>query len=1420
MLYTPKYRLTLYAPKTVANPDETAVLVPRAGSAHADPFVVTTADGVAGARPYLDFPSARQASIDPVSKKRTIGSITVRILDARTADGDNLERWVTAFLGDARGANQLGGAKARVESWDEAVGAWVPWFTGRVSSAQLHGAQWFELGVKDRSADLNVAVFVGAPHTAAAAYAHRAQLLPLGLLEPYGDFAVTTPIKGVVEAHDAGRRGFVIRVNRGEGDQRRLIATQRLATLDEVEGGLRAKVTPSAAAGTWRANCVLFGSLRPEVIFCYGDAENAATPLPPIGTAVECVIYDPTTEISAEVPLVVRDVHPVTYLRLLAAGYFGRLRDDGAVRWSIPIDGRPPETNSFALLEADATFAPHRAIVTKASTLAVEFEAVCREHNLAYDFNAAGELELIDLRRRMGAIATTLTDADRVLEAGLPKWAYDEDASLPVVSASYVAERRIRDDELPALPGRQGQTAYPAIPPIRIETTEAVAAVVVHQGAAAAGTKPREERIVARGLRFRASEPGAHPFFGHEMRDGRRREEVLRRYLETLVTDVQAPFARGAAYLDVVGRLSSANVALVRVGSYVVLDVDVVPDPATNLRGGPRLGLCVSRSQDRLQVKLRFLDAGESAVAVAPVVATPTLPAGEANAIDVGVALNVAGNPARVDVAITSAAVGVRPAEADPAWVRAGGLEATGTLRVPNLPAQRRAWVRARSEPQAGDRLMIASGWVHPAGAGYVDLTAIAPPSALVVVSDSCDETALSWANGVANLPVEVLLAEGGAPATWELAHRVAVLPPGSIRYPLGLNRPLVAGAAYTVAVRHVDDHGGTSAVDAEAFVAGADGVLSPPAFEVGFTGSISQKGMPAMDGTFGLAVVGIVRPGFVEFEVAVETAPGSGAYGAYALLDRQAAVQGAWTIGAGVAPNDGLRRRLRARSTRDGAIASAYTDEITVTPWTARALPAFPSTPICRVRRLEPAPASDAPTLVRVQVDYIDPTGDAGQVKLKTLSANAAVNSGPAVGTAVASGEIWKLERPARGLGQGEAVFEGTGQSGKVETTFPLFEQGVIPRLEVKAIPGSSSYTIAWAGLGVELSIDGAAYAVPPASPFVVSRNPAGGAFKELTFRSTVGADWITNSVNVPPIDADTVTPSLEVVAGASTATAQPFTVYAEHPVTGEGLTAEVTLARCTAVIGGVVYGPDVTVVVASGTLITVNRPAFNSPPASVRFLCVLAGGGKEDIARAIHNQDKTSFGPSLDLDVTPGTTSYAIGYAATGAVEYRIDAGAWATPPSNPFTVSRNAPGGADKVVQLRATLDDQTVPATVTVPAQPAVGGGGSDPAPFAKRLYLRIHSEALDQLEALFTVGGTYDHWHVVWRRQGTVDTWTEVAAFNAYFDIGPPTDIDSAYSRVVVIEAFIEFHASHAGGANTVLGVSATVTLPVPAGPDY
>ena len=152
----------------------------------------------------------------------------------------------------------------------------------------------------------------------------------------------------------------------------------------------------------------------------------------------------------------------------------------------------------------------------------------------------------------------------------------------------------------------------------------------------------------------------------------------------------------------------------------------------------------------------------------------------------------------------------------------------------------------------------------------------------------------------------------------------------------------LTAGASYVWGIQEFlagpVPFPGTMATDS--FTTGASvPTLAPPTLPVAFVGRRDPtSGQTIIDGTFGLNVLAAKVPENIQFEVAVETSVGSNTPGAYSVLAAPLAAQFGFTTATGLAPNDGLRRYLRAKATWPGYTDSAYTAVQSVFPWVASA--------------------------------------------------------------------------------------------------------------------------------------------------------------------------------------------------------------------------------------------------------------------------------------------------------------------------------------------------------------------------------------------------------------------------------------------------------------------------------------------------
>lgn len=926
------------------------------------------ADGGANWRPYLSGgPRGRGSEIEPFEKHTDTGERVWRIMDKRTGTS-NLQRWLSAYVGDDKGGNQLLGCLWIVEQSLDNGGLWERFATDRVAAVRRsRGSKvWMDLYVRDRADDLDAPIFVGPPHASASAYAHQAQVLPIGLLKPYGDFPVVEPLRATVTLSDAVNKRFVLRVDRNQPNLTRTLFTKGLHELDaslagKKDGGFnRGRLWVRPIAGAWTEyDYALSLSISDRVRYTtsvaetYGRAKQGTATAPPaLSSTVEFYIESMINEASEQLPVLINDVHPVTLLKHICNGYFGKLKGDGSVTWSVPTDSGLPGS-TFDALELDDSLPKVRFVITEKAELREWVEENLLPLGIVWALDEYGRVILADMRRKsLVAPVAEITDADLVAGPDSVDWETKKDEAVSAVTLTYYGERHIPDEELPApfaaLERDRDQSRpfgsvianLPDIATVRIEEAKDYPVKVTDLGARAADVGGEEIELDMPGLRFRLGASSSDS----EKLNGAPKQEQLERHVTGIASDLRSPFALGRTFYELVCRRASLNAAVVRVGKTVTLTISAIPDPATNVRGGSRLALCLSRVEDGPAIVFRLLDWGASTIAVAPVIGTPVADAVQpATALDVEVTVNASSERARVDYAITDTSVAVRPVDTSALWRFGLEVGQSQTVELKDLPASgRRVWVRTRSDPAAGEGFKLPSSWAYPAGVGYVDLTVLNPPTGLNLASPNGDAITATWAVGNADALVELFIKAGAVAPTGLESERVCTpLNPGSVKFEIV--GETVAATQYTVGVRHTDRIGNVSAMASATIVAGAAAQLTAP---------LNPDAFSFRDnGRYGMVVMATALPSDIEFEEAVETGVGTDVYGGFAVVKRQGALADEYTMLILVAPNDRLRRKLKARSVRDGATASEYTAEVLVLPWSHDPIVPLPSVSVAATR-------------------------------------------------------------------------------------------------------------------------------------------------------------------------------------------------------------------------------------------------------------------------------------------------------------------------------------------------------------------------------------------------------------------------------------------------------------------------------------
>lgn len=820
------YRCTVYQPR----PNEGSILAPAAGAAHSDDFKVATATGVSGFQPYMDIPRGRRGNINPITKKTDTGQLAIRILDARvTAGGTNLTRWVTAFHGDAEGRNRWNGLKVFVEESTDAGSSWSSFFTGRIEGVDLQERLWFQLVVRDNADDLDMDIFTSLPHGSATGPIPTC-LIPNGLVEAYGDFqtipyfstkynVVTGAGRGIFTILDNdSRRLYAYVTSAWPGTYRdggRLVLPGQLPEHGGVKGiWVWCRIDSGGGARDGESGYMLWtGETESGGIF---EALNAGggkyrvwrimtIELPsthseyfvrPPDNAYCSVYVMNNAAPTKELPLLINDVHPCQLWADMLDGYYSMLD---------PTTGSPLRTvayNSTAMsaLIADATIPDGRFIIDKKGKANKWSEDhICKVYNLGYYFNADGELVPLDLRlpTSVGGIPTLVNSDLNAEDPG--DWGTSRASAISGIKAKYYVDNRIEQDDIKDSPDK-----LPTIPPYRIKSRDDYIHLIDFGGPALG-----ERELLIDAIGYRAS--------ANEMHRHRSRIDWMKKNLRGVCEQLRGPYGRGAAVATFAFRRTT-NVLNCWPGNWRIATLDPMPDPDDHDRGGSRLVLCLGREEAGPIIKLTLLDTALNIVSDDPTLGTLAQGTITEHEATMGVTLNGEDHAVHLEVAITDTDAGTRPAADSELWHFETRVTADGTATIRNLPSNSRIWLRGRSAPAEGDEMKLPSSWVFPTtpAAGYIDSAAITAPSGASVGSLTATTGILTWTNGDATYPIEILLKTGTAPASWVRADRIAIVMPGVTEYLLvGLDGP---SAQHTVGVRHLDNYGGMSTVNNHTF--------------------------------------------------------------------------------------------------------------------------------------------------------------------------------------------------------------------------------------------------------------------------------------------------------------------------------------------------------------------------------------------------------------------------------------------------------------------------------------------------------------------------------------------------------------------------------------------------------------------------
>lgn len=950
-----QYRLEVRVSRNV-DATETTILTPAAGAPHSDSFKVATMSGLAGYQPYMGWPSGRKGRLNDLTGETDEGTLTVPLIDPKvSATGSDLARWLTAFFGDATGRLQpLQNLAVLQESTDNGA-TWANYFTGRIGGLRKLSDTEFELVLRDTSSDLETEIGTDRP-SALATEIVESLVLPLGISATLGTVTAPKDLVGTTGSQNGTRYIDLNSQSRGRADNLVTAALSRAARFAvgkvpvslqyPIQPYLRVRFTSGAVVakelqvvGMEAANA---GARKLRVTRLYvRELDNPSDPRYTAfdtgtvanGASISFTVRQrkPARSDGDRAPILSTDLHPVKLLRYLLDGYLSALKDDGSVERTFKRNAA-----AFTALEADTSFPPAR-LYLDAPVKMREFisREICRPFELGWRINGSGELVPIDLRLPTSlAGVATITNADLVAEAHAT-WEADDAGIVTAVEPTIYLDAPFQPADVDAQPNQ-----VPDVPTSLLESV-AIAGLPVVDGAGRLKYGEQTEVLESRLLR---AQPG-------ETYQGTERALYLLNALRKRGVGWFRAFAAGPQTITL-RCLRTSNTNTCEIGDLRILDIDELPDPQSNLRGGAMVVRCLESSVEGLERVLRFRYLGPNLIATAPTIATPAQEAGNpAGGFTDAVTLNAASDPVEFWYAATATSVGVRPADTDPAWQVAQPvgqpylyITATGTKTFRNLPAGKRLWVRARSVP-TGQSAKLPSGWAYPAGTGYVDLQVIAPPTSLILSSVSTLSAQLNFTIGDLTRPHLIRLGKGTSQAAADAdpGTDLITLPAGTNRHTLtGLDTYGAGVVWFHPKVVAIDGVGGEStALELSPNVSfqatGAAGTA--PALgglrvlRGGAAGAPPPPGSPPMIiGGPGVELGIYLGPNAVGYgvEIGRGTAPG----GPYTTLDMIAATQvsGQLVVYQDPAPIDGTTYYYVARAWGAGVNAGAWSAEVAAT--------------------------------------------------------------------------------------------------------------------------------------------------------------------------------------------------------------------------------------------------------------------------------------------------------------------------------------------------------------------------------------------------------------------------------------------------------------------------------------------------------
>lgn len=825
--------------------DSTTVLTPASGSSHTNPFKVTTLPSLSGWLPYMRIPKGERGAFDLKNAGSSVGTYKVEILDKRTGDG-NSNRWVSAFIGTSSGLLSLVGRKAFIEETVNGGTTWEPFFVGRINTVDLSNPLVISLTIADSLELLKQKLFTTRPRVD---YAVFKSLLPLGLI---GDLS-----NGDDTAKIAQVTGLRIGTVGGGGNGRLItLSTEALNSADNfwpfesTEDFAAAPNVPIRGTNGSYSVPPLRSMIQVGSSFYHYQIEYMARPYNWRNTKEA---YTPIEKIQLRAlstndpdysPLTAIDGNLVAIKRLWV---YRLIADDGQKINTMWIQGSPytiahdmlqgkffPSSSLSVSIAVDSGSLvslassqplPRAVFRVDAAVDAASFleDNILKPYNLGYTIEpvvssgvATSQVRFFSTRQPTSSSLSSLVtlDGTDVIADSAKEWS--SNAPIGGVDATFYMEN---------LAGITKTTRNVSISPdIEAVRETAYTIVLIPSSIDSVDASYKREVIDMNGVR--GVDRNTLALGGNASLENTTAYGVISAQARRFATEY---FNRRKSGIPSVrlSTLRSTKTSGIRVGDFIAVEVEQLPNQAIHARGGSRICQVLQKVPNGLRVDFELIDSGVNATMLTPTLGTVTSPSVNTIEFDVTTAEKAV---IEVEAAFVVSGGSV-PSASSLSWLlieRTLVDSTTDTITIASVPEGRRAFVRIRSTAPDTSALKLSSPWVTSSG---IDVANLAAPTSVSVGSITSRAATVSWVNTESDYPLEVWLASPtGTPDT-----QVTALPAGSSSYRLrGLDRN--PSPNHRVGVRYVDAVAGFSGFATSDFVASGDAeVLDAPAALIQF---------------------------------------------------------------------------------------------------------------------------------------------------------------------------------------------------------------------------------------------------------------------------------------------------------------------------------------------------------------------------------------------------------------------------------------------------------------------------------------------------------------------------------------------------------------------------------------------------------